>query len=156
MKSLTIKLILPLILCASVSTTAYALKLSSTDISPGKVMSTNHEFQGFGCNGKNLSPQLSWSGAPKGTEAFAILAYDPDAPTGSGWWHWQLVNIPKDVTSLATGVGDPSKNLLPAGSMQMTNDFGLKGFGGPCPPAGQGAHHYQFTIYALSISHQVF
>ncbi|MGY3958526.1 YbhB/YbcL family Raf kinase inhibitor-like protein [Aeromonas popoffii] len=150
MPSLTIKLALPLIMFASASTLADSLKLSSTDITHGKVMSQSQEFQGFGCNGKNFSPQLSWSGAPKGTEAFAVFAYDPDAPTGSGWWHWQVINIPKDVTTLATGAGEPSKNVLPAGSFQMNNDFGQRGFGGACPPEGHGMHRYQFTVYALS------
>ncbi|CAI1858116.1 YbhB/YbcL family Raf kinase inhibitor-like protein [Serratia fonticola] len=150
MKPLAIKLAFPLIMFASASAMADRLKLSSTDITHGKEMSQSQEFQGFGCNGKNLSPQLSWSGAPEGTEAFAVLAYDPDAPTGSGWWHWQVVNIPKDITHLPTGVGDAGKKLLPAGSIQMNNDFGQRGFGGACPPEQHGMHRYQFTVYALS------
>lgn len=150
MKPFSIKLALSFIMFASTSAMASSFTLSSTDITNGKEMSQSQEFQGFGCNGKNLSPQLSWSGAPKGTEAFAIFAYDPDAPTGSGWWHWQVVNIPKDVTTLPTGVGDASKNLLPAGSTQMNNDFGQRGFGGACPPEKHGMHRYQFTVYALS------
>lgn len=113
-------------------------------------MSKAQEFQGFGCGGGNLSPQLSWTGAPKGTEAFAIFAYDPDAPTGSGWWHWQIVNIPKDVTSFAIGAGDPGKNSAPAGSVTIKNDYGVAGFGGACPPQGHGVHRYQFTVHALS------
>ncbi|KAF1023924.1 MAG: hypothetical protein GAK30_00291 [Paracidovorax wautersii] len=113
-------------------------------------MAKAQEFEGFGCSGGNLSPQLSWSGAPKGTEAFAVFAYDPDAPTGSGWWHWQLINIPKEVTTLPTGAGDPGKNLAPAGSFSNRNDYGAVGFGGACPPAGHGPHRYQFTVYALS------
>lgn len=113
-------------------------------------MSDAQEFQGFGCSGGNLSPQLSWTGVPKGTEAFAVLAYDPDAPTGSGWWHWQIVNIPKDVTTLATGAGDLSKNVTPADSINIKNDYGVMGFGGACPPKGHGVHRYQFTVHALS------
>jgi len=124
--------------------------LKSKDISHGDFMKKTQEFQGFGCSGGNLSPQLSWSGAPKGTEAFAIMAYDPDAPTGSGWWHWQLVNIPKNVTNLASGAGDMSKNQAPKGSRHISNDYGAKGFGGACPPEGDGAHRYQFTVHALS------
>jgi len=128
------------------SNTAFAgsLTLSSTDISNGAFMAKAQEFQGFGCSGGNQSPQLSWSGAPAGTAAFAIMAYDPDAPTGSGWWHWQLVNIPKDVTSLTAGAAAPD------GSRQMNNDYGAKGFGGACPPSKHGVHRYQFTVYALS------
>ncbi|MDR6232424.1 Raf kinase inhibitor-like YbhB/YbcL family protein [Pseudomonas psychrotolerans] len=113
-------------------------------------MSKAQEFQGFGCSGGNVSPQLSWRGAPAGTQGFAVFAYDPDAPTGSGWWHWQVVNIPKDVTSLAAGAGDPSKNNAPAGSVSIKNDYGAVGFGGACPPEGHGVHRYQFTVYALS------
>lgn len=145
-----IKLVLPFAVLVSGSALADAFKLTSTDISQGKAMSSAQEFQGFGCGGGNLSPQLSWSGAPAGTEAFAVLAYDPDAPTGSGWWHWQIVNISKDVTSLAAGAGDPAKNATPAGSLDIKNDYGVTGFGGACPPKGHGVHRYQFTVYALS------
>ena len=134
------------------STTALAdtFKLASSDIAHGDFMKKTQEFQGFGCSGGNLSPQLSWSGAPKDTKAFAIFAYDPDAPTGSGWWHWQVVNIPVDVRNLPAGVGTPNNPNLPSGSIQIRNDYGDKGFGGACPPVNDGAHRYQFTIYALS------
>jgi len=131
-------------LLASNSALAVSLTLSSTDIANGKFMAKAQEFQGFGCSGGNQSPQLSWSGAPAGTAAFAIMVHDPDAPTGSGWWHWQLVNIPKDVTSIAAGA------MAPAGSQQMNNDYGAKGFGGACPPPKHGVHRYQFTVHALS------
>jgi hypothetical protein len=124
--------------------------LNSTDIAHGKFMNKAQEFQGFGCTGDNQSPQLSWSNAPKGTVAFAIMAYDPDAPTGSGWWHWQIVNIPANVTSLPTGSGAPSNQLAPKGSRQIENDYGVAGFGGACPPEGHGVHRYQFTVHALS------
>lgn len=129
---------------------ADSLTLSSVDIAQGEFMSKTQEFQGFGCDGDNLSPQLAWAGAPEGTVAFAITAYDPDAPTGSGWWHWQIVNIPAEVSSLATGAGDPSKDLLPEGALQISNDYGYPGFGGACPPLGHGVHRYQFTLHALS------
>jgi Raf kinase inhibitor-like YbhB/YbcL family protein len=150
MASMILKLLLPLSLLLAGSASAETFKLNSSDISPGKFMDVAQEFQGFGCKGGNRSPQFSWSNAPKGTEAFAIFAYDPDAPTGSGWWHWQLVNIPKEVTSLPAGAGDTSKGLTPAGSLSITNDYGFAGFGGACPPQGHGTHRYQFTIYALS------
>ena len=77
--------------------------------------------------------------------------YDPDAPTGSGFWHWYVVNIPADVTSLAKGAGDPKANALPAGAVQARNDFGAIGYGGPCPPKGSKPHHYQFTVFALDV-----
>lgn len=131
-------------LLASNSALAGSLKLASTDIADGKFMAKAQEFEGFGCSGGNRSPQLSWSGAPEGTAAFAILVHDADAPTGSGWWHWQLVNIPKDVTSLPAGA------MAPAGSQAMNNDYGSKGFGGACPPPKHGVHHYRFTVHALS------
>jgi Raf kinase inhibitor-like YbhB/YbcL family protein len=131
-------------LLASNTALAGSFTLTSSDIANGKFMGKAQEFQGFGCSGGNQSPQLSWSGAPAGTAAFAILVHDPDAPTGSGWWHWQLVNIPKEVTTLAAGAA------APAGSQSMNNDYGAKGFGGACPPPKHGVHRYQFTVYALS------
>lgn len=132
----------------SVPAFADSFSVSSKDIAHGEFMNKAQEFQGFGCDGGNKSPQLSWSGAPKGTEAFAVFAYDPDAPTGSGWWHWQVVNISKDVNTLDAGVTDSSASLKDA--QQIKNDYGVAGFGGACPPEGHGAHRYQFTVYALS------
>ena len=113
-------------------------------------MGKAQEANVFGGNGDNTSPHLSWSGAPENTKAFAVFAYDPDAPTGSGFWHWQLINIPVDVTELATGTGSDDSINLPHGSFQKTNDYGTVGFGGACPPEGHIAHRYQFTVYALS------
>lgn len=139
-----------LLLFFSISALADSFTLSSTDISHGEFMKSTHEFQGFGCSGGNKSPQLSWSNAPAGTKAFAVTVYDPDAPTGSGWWHWQLVNIPENVLTLATGAGDVSKNQTPKGSFHIINDYGFAGFGGACPPEGHGAHRYQFTVHAMS------
>ena len=142
-----------LILCSLLSGPALAdsLTLKSTDIAQGELMSKAQEFQGFGCQGGNMSPELSWSGAPADTKAFAVFAFDPDAPTGgSGWWHWQVVNIPATTTSLAAGAGEPGNTKLPSGTVQISNDYGVKGFGGACPPPGHGVHHYKFTVYALS------
>jgi len=127
-----------------------SFKLTSKDIVHGEFMKKTHEFQGFGCDGGNLSPQLSWSGAPEGTKAFAVFVYDPDAPTDSGWWHWQVVNIPANVTSLPAGAGTLNSNKMPQGSVQIGNDCGVKGFGGACPPKKNGAHRYRFTVHALS------
>ena len=125
--------------------------LTSTDIAEGEMMPDAQEFVGFGCEGGNTSPQLAWSGAPEGTRSFALTVYDPDAPTGSGWWHWQAVNIPADVTELKTGAGSVGKNMMPEGSMQIVNDYGSRGFGGACPPVGDKAHRYQFTLHALKV-----
>ena len=141
------------ILSIGLSTTVFAgsFELSSKDIKSNEFMSKTQEFNGFGCAGGDLSPQLKWSGAPQGTKSFAITVYDPDAPTGSGWWHWQIVDIPKTVTELKAGTGDTKKDLAPQGSTQIKNDYGSRGFGGACPPSGHGIHHYRFTIHALSV-----
>jgi len=141
------------ILSLSISTAVFAgsFTLSSNDIAQGEFMAKAQEYNGFGCSGGDLSPHLKWSNAPKGTKSFAITAYDPDAPTGSGWWHWQIVNIPKNVTELVAGAGSTKKNAAPKGSMQIKNDYGSRGFGGACPPSGHGVHHYRFTIHALSV-----
>jgi Raf kinase inhibitor-like YbhB/YbcL family protein len=133
------------------SQTLYAANftLTSPQIKPGMQIAEQQVFNGFGCQGSNVSPALEWKGAPAGTKSFALTAYDPDAPTGSGWWHWVIFNIPAATTGLDKGAGDPMKNLAPTGSIQSATDFGKPGYGGPCPPAGDKPHHYQFTIYAL-------
>jgi Raf kinase inhibitor-like YbhB/YbcL family protein len=148
-KSFTLVTLLSLSLSSAAMADTFTL--SSQDIAEGELMSKAQEFTGFGCDGGDLSPQLHWSDAPKGTKSFAITAYDPDAPTGSGWWHWQIVNIPSTVTQLSAGAGSTKKELAPKGSMQIQNDYGSRGFGGACPPAGHGIHHYRFTIHALSV-----
>lgn len=125
------------------------MKIESKDISHGDFMGKNHEANIFGGEGGNISPHLAWSEAPKATQGFAIFAYDPDAPTGSGFWHWQLVNIPKHINSVPTDAGRSDSTLIPSRSTQVTNDYGLVGFGGACPPNGR-THRYQFTVYALS------
>ncbi|MCL2310250.1 MAG: YbhB/YbcL family Raf kinase inhibitor-like protein [Proteobacteria bacterium] len=102
-----------------------------------------------GCDGKNISPALAWENAPQGTRSFAITVYDPDAPTGSGWWHWVVVNIPANVHKLDEGAGDPSGKSLPEGAMQIRTDSGVAGFGGACPPKGDKPHRYIFTVFAL-------
>jgi Raf kinase inhibitor-like YbhB/YbcL family protein len=137
-------------LAISLPAFAGSFTLFSNDIAEGKFMDKKQVFNGFGCSGEDLSPHLKWSDAPAGTKSFAITAYDPDAPTGSGWWHWQVVNIPANVTELATNAGSVKEQLAPVGSLQIENDYGLKGFGGACPPQGHGIHHYRFTIHALS------
>ena len=123
-------------------------KLQSAEMTAGGSLGDQQVYNSFGCSGKNVSPALSWSGAPAGTKSYAITLYDPDAPTGSGWWHWVVYNIPAGVTALASGAGDAG-GKLPAGAVQGHTDFGSSGYGGPCPPAGDKAHRYIFTVYAL-------
>src|ERR1700687_3367339 len=131
-----------------------ALKLTSANFEDGDYLSNDHILSaayGFGCAGGNLSPQLSWGGAPEGTQSFALTCFDPDAPTGSGFWHWVLVNIPKHVTSLEVGAGDPASAKLPAVALQVRTDFVATGYAGPCPPQGDHPHRYLFTLHAVSL-----
>jgi len=128
---------------------AAGLRLESPKIRPGSMLTEAQVFNGFGCSGKNVSPALKWSGAPKDTKSFAITVYDPDAPTGSGWWHWVVYNIPASAHELSEGAGTADGKGLPAGSLQGKTDFGTPGFGGACPPQGDKPHRYIFTVYAL-------
>ncbi|AXP02782.1 MULTISPECIES: kinase inhibitor [Pseudomonas] len=121
--------------------------LTSQDIAENRPLTSREVFQGFGCEGGNTSPELSWSNAPAGTKSYAVTVYDPDAPTGSGWWHWTVVNLPASTKSLPRGVG----SNLPAGAVQGRTDYGQPGFGGACPPVGDKPHRYQFTVWALKV-----
>jgi Raf kinase inhibitor-like YbhB/YbcL family protein len=125
--------------------------VGSTDVKAKETIGADFVFNGFGCTGKNKSPALSWSNAPEGTKSFAVTMYDPDAPTGSGWWHWVVFNIPAGTARLAAGAGDPAANLMPAGAVQSMTDFGKPGYGGPCPPQGAKPHRYVFTVHALKV-----
>ncbi len=137
-----------LFLCATVAG-AEVFTLKSDQI--GGQLTINEVYSGFGCTGKNISPQLKWVNAPKNTKSFALTVYDPDAPTGSGWWHWVVFNIPADAMGLATDAGNPQKNLAPKGSVQSMTDYGKPGFGGACPPQGDKPHRYIFTVFALDV-----
>lgn len=128
---------------------AAGFTLVSPTIKPGSTLTEAQVFNGFGCVGKNVSPALKWSGAPPGTKSYALSVYDPDAPTGSGWWHWVVYNIPAGTTELAAGAGAADGKALPAGSVQGRTDFGALGFGGACPPQGAKPHRYIFTLHAL-------
>lgn len=130
---------------------AHGLELISNDIRAGELMSKAQEYQGFGCDGGNTSPHLAWRDAPPGTKSFAVTAYDPDAPTGSGWWHWIAFNIPVDVSELPGDAGDPAAGLAPAGMVQHRTDYGSPRFGGACPPMGDKPHRYQFRVFALDV-----
>jgi Raf kinase inhibitor-like YbhB/YbcL family protein len=130
---------------------ARAMALTSPEIKPGARIPEEQVFNGWGVSGDNVSPALSWSGAPAGTKSFALTVYDPDAPTGSGFWHWVMFNIPPDVTSLAKGAGDPRSSLAPKGAVQSRTDYGVGGYGGPAPPKGDKPHRYIFTIFAVDV-----
>ena len=143
--------ILITIALASLSTLTYAadFTLFSPEIKANSMMPKSFEFNGFGCSGENKSPALKWSGAPKDTKSFAVTMYDPDAPTGSGWWHWVVINIPADVSELAANAGALNSTTLPKGAVQGRTDFGAAAWGGTCPPQGDKPHRYIFTVYAL-------
>jgi Raf kinase inhibitor-like YbhB/YbcL family protein len=130
---------------------AYGFELTSTDIQAGKPMSKSQEYQGFDCDGANISPQLTWRNAPEGTKSFAVTVYDPDAPTGSGWWHWIAFNIPADVQQLPVGAGNPKSDPAVDGMIQHRSDYGTPGYCGACPPKGDKAHRYQFKVFALDV-----
>jgi hypothetical protein len=138
-------------LCLAAATGAQAagFKLESPDIKSGGTIDKKFEANVFGCSGENKSPALKWSGAPKDTKSFAVNVYDPDAPTGSGWRHWYVINIPATVTELKADAGNVSQTSLPAGARQMRSDYGTPAWGGMCPPPGDKPHRYIFTVHAL-------
>ena len=127
-----------------------AFMLSSPDVAAHSTISAPYVYAA--CGGGNVSPELRWSGAPAGTMAYAISVYDPDAPTGSGWWHWLAYNIPAAVSQLPRGAGNGGSAPLPAGAAQGMNDYSQPGYGGPCPPPGSSPHHYIFTVFALKVA----
>lgn len=127
------------------------MTLSSPTVTDGKTMENAQIFNGWGCTGENHSPALKWSDAPEGTKSFALTMYDPDAPTGSGWWHWAMIDIPANVDSLPEGAGAKDSKELPTGAIQLRNDFGFVGYGGACPPPDSKPHNYTITVYALNV-----
>lgn len=135
---------------AVVPAQAQTFKVTSSELTEGGRLSTQHILNTFGCQGGNRSPQLSWEGAPPGTRSFVLTLYDPDAPTGSGWWHWVVFNIPATATALPAGAGDENSTALPPGAVQSRTDFGKPGYGGACPPQGRN-HRYTFTVHALKV-----
>lgn len=150
------RLLAPVILVATASAFATAgcqapttFTLTSTDVHQGQKIPNQYAFNGMGCTGRNISPELSWKGAPAKTKSYAVTIYDPDAPTGSGWWHWVVYNIPATVAKLPAGAGDASTHLLPTGAVQGDNDASMPGYMGPCPPVGDKPHHYHIDVFAL-------
>jgi Raf kinase inhibitor-like YbhB/YbcL family protein len=134
---------------AQPSRNAMPFTLTSTDLKNGE-FGDAQVLNTFGCSGGNVSPQLSWINAPAGTKSLVLTMFDPDAPTGSGLWHWVVVDIPASSSELTNGA---SKNAakLPVGSLETRTDLGAPGYGGPCPPAGDQPHRYIFTLHALKV-----
>ena len=126
-------------------------QVTSTDVKTGERLPEAMMSGIFGAGGQDLSPQLSWSGFPKETKGFAITVLDPDAPTGSGFWHWAVADLPLTTTSLASNVGVPGDSLLPKGAFQLRNDAGVARFVGAAPPVGHGVHHYFIVVHALDV-----
>lgn len=139
--------------------TLFGLSASNTALASEFTVTTNSQRNGnflaaqyansFGCEGANQSPHISWKGAPAATKSFVVTLYDPDAPTGSGWWHWVVANVPASVSELPAGVGsEPGK--LPVGTTVISNDYGIASYGGLCPPVGR-THRYVITVHALNV-----
>jgi Raf kinase inhibitor-like YbhB/YbcL family protein len=130
-----------------------SFKLTSQSFRDGDYLPEAHILSkdfGFGCAGGNQSPHLVWSDAPAGTKSFAVTCFDPDAPTGSGFWHWLVVNIPATTTELPLDAGNPASGKLPNSALQTRNDLGQPGYIGPCPPPNDHPHRYIFTVFAVS------
>jgi Raf kinase inhibitor-like YbhB/YbcL family protein len=128
---------------------AKGFTLKSEDISGKGMIAMEQVYNAFGCTGSNVSPALTWENAPAGTKSFAVTMYDPDAPTGSGWWHWTVYNIPATYKGLPKGFGKTGETTLADGIMQGRTDFGTAGYGGPCPPQGDKPHRYVIAVFAL-------
>lgn len=178
MKGLRIWSVAWALLMVVASPSADALQLNSIDVPADSTIKQQFVFNGFGCVGENQSPALSWRDAPKDTKSFALTVYDPDAPTGSGWWHWLVIDIPSSRSDLPRGFGQPASQsgqkledkkasqatrkvdnpppadapLSPAATIrQIRNDYGQAAYGGPCPPKGDKPHRYIFTLFALKV-----
>ncbi|MGI8814534.1 MAG: YbhB/YbcL family Raf kinase inhibitor-like protein [Pseudonocardia sp.] len=129
-----------------------AFTLTSTDIGDGLTLADPHLSGAFGVpGGEDISPALAWSGAPEATKSYTITCYDPDAPTGSGFWHWAVADVPAEVTELPTGAGTPGSPELPAGAVTLANDAATLGYLGSAPPPGHGEHRYYFTVHAVDV-----
>lgn len=123
--------------------------LTSNDFQDGDKLPLRHVFNAMGYEGENISPHLAWDDVPAGTKSFVVTCYDPDAPTGSGWWHWIVANLPADTRVLPQGSGS-DLTPLPDGAIQTRTDFGSAGYGGAAPPKGD-THRYIFTVHALDV-----
>ena len=128
-----------------------ALEVRSPDFEEGGELPTWARARDAG--GQDLSPELRWLGAPEGTRSFVVRAYDPDAPTMSGFWHWAVYDLPASTDGLPRGAGTPASGLLPAGAVTVANEAGAEEYTGAAPPAGHGEHRYFFVVSALDVEH---
>ena len=130
---------------------AQGMSVKSSELSDGSTIQEEQVTNVYwtGCKGGNISPSRSWSGAPSNTKSFAITVYDPDEPSGSGFWHWVVFNIPPETTSIPKNAGNVKAKLMPKGAIQSRTDFSTDGYNGPCPAQGDKPHHYIFTVYAV-------
>jgi Raf kinase inhibitor-like YbhB/YbcL family protein len=142
------KIMSALATAAVVSSSVFGQTFTLKSNELGGQLTNRHFLNGMGFSGENQSPELHWENAPKETQSFAVTMYDLDAPTGSGFWHWVVFNIPADVHELKPGAGNPDKNLLPPHAVMSNTDMGAPGYVGAAPPEGP-AHRYLITVYAL-------
>ena len=136
-------------LIAAITGAASAFEISSPSVSDGRWDRKYLADKAGGCEGENVSPELSWKDVPEGTKSFFLTMFDTDALGGVGWWHWQVWNIPPSATGLPEGAGSKDGKKLPKGAVQGKGDLGRTGYLGPCPPPGSGVHHYIITLYAM-------
>jgi len=128
------------------SSAAYAMNVEIND-GKNSYLQEKHVFNGFGCSGGNLIPEISWSDIPEKAKYISITVYDPDAPTGGGWWHWVITNMP---AAIFKGISaDNYADVVKSGAIESITSFGQAGYGGPCPPEGHTPHRYVFKVYAL-------
>jgi Raf kinase inhibitor-like YbhB/YbcL family protein len=137
------------VLCANLFASE-GLRLTSPVWHEGGNVPLENVYDRSGCNGANLSPEISWSGAPSDTKSFAITIFDVDAPKAGGWAHWVMFNIPANVSKLEAGAGTDGSKRMPSGASECVNDYGTPGYGGPCPPPG-ARHRYVMSLYALKV-----
>lgn len=138
--------------CGAAGQASRAFTVESADLQAG-VLATTQVFDGFGCTGSNVSPAIHWANAPAGTKSFAVTLRDPDAPTDGGFWHWAMFNIPASTNALPAGAGQLKQGAGLGTFVNARNDYGSASYGGACPPAGDKAHHYVLTVYALNVDH---
>ncbi|CAL9377119.1 YbhB/YbcL family Raf kinase inhibitor-like protein [Streptomyces sp. DH-12] len=131
--------------------TVPSFTVTSADFADGDVLPLAQASGIFGAGGEDVSPQLAWSGFPAETKSFVVTVYDPTAPTGSGFWHWAVADIPATVTELPAGAGDDPAEGLPEKAWQLANDAGLKRYLGAAPPAGHGEHVYYIAVHAVDV-----